>query len=255
MYRIFIFIAFICFFTACKPKAKLVADSAPTSKSLPTISLTKGQCKGLCSKYNISVFGNSMTLQYEGIENVERYGIFERKLTNSEYSTLINAYDKSGFVNLQNQYSVDITDFPMITMTYNNGKVNKKIEGRTERPKVLLDLQMQLERLTTVGEWKTIKEYPINETNDVSNKMYTNGDIIQNQIIIQPKPNISLAPWLRSYEKYGVNLMKKLTADGNTWLISYDMNKIKPSNMIALLRADSSIETAEFNKIISPREH
>ncbi len=250
MYRFIILVSIISFLDSCKPTVKLSSNPI-----VPTLSLTKGKCKGLCSKYNIFVFGSNMTLQYEGIENVDRYGLFERKLTNDEYSTLIAAYDKSGFVNLQNQYSVDITDFPMITMTYNNGKINKSIEGRTERPKELLDLQMQLERLAAIGEWRTVKQYPVNETNDVSNKMYTEGDIITNQIIIQPKANVSLAPWLRSQQKYGVNLMKKLTADGNTWLISYDTTKIKPSEMIALLKSDPSIETAEFNKIVSPREH
>jgi hypothetical protein len=236
---------------SCKTKAKIVGEVNNT-----VFSLTKGQCDGLCSRYNIYVL-EDLNIQYEGLENVDRYGLFQKKLTKQEYSTLVDAYAKAGFLQMKDQYSVDIVDFPLITMSYNNGKVMKKVEGRTERPKELLSLQQQLERLATAsnGKWETIKEYPPNRTNVVTNQKYTKGDRIENQIIIKPKANVALGPWLRGQQKFGVSLVKKISDAGNLWLISYDIKKISPENMMAALKADTSIESAEFNMMVSPREH
>jgi Domain of unknown function (DUF6438) len=238
---------------SCKVKKETLAETTSNNNDVK-IFLSKDKCAGLCSRYNIYVL-NNRAIRFEGFENVNRYGLYERILTKEEFSKIVTAYDASGFMTMKNQYSVDISDFPMITMSYSNGKTTKRIEGRTERPEELVNLQNQLEKLAYTGEWTLLKEYPKMETNDVTNNRYLKGDTIQNQFIIEPQENFAMGPWLRANQKYGLNLMKKLTQDGKLWLVSYNMDTISPERMLAILKSEEGLKTVQFNSVVTPRDH
>jgi Domain of unknown function (DUF6438) len=238
---------------ACKTKKNINTAPKVANKPGSSITFSKGVCLGLCSQYNIAI--EDMTLRYEGIVNVDRYGIFERKLTKSEKETVDLAFINSTFFEMDDQYPVDISDFPMLTMTYMDASHNKKVEGRTEFPLEFRDLRNKLESLTNVGEWTTIKEYPVNQTNDVTNRMHTNENVIENQIIVEMNEFASIGVWIRSYQKYSANLMRPLDKDRKIWLISYNTEKINPKDMLETIKKDSSIKSAEFNKVLMPRDH
>jgi hypothetical protein len=249
-YKNIAFLWLICVIMACNTKKNVHNNVNPQGSN---IYFSKGVCSGMCSQYNIWV--EDLTLRYEGVRNVERFGIFERSLSKEEKAALDLAFNNSSFFTMDTLYPVDISDFPMLIMSYSDATRNHKVRGRTEMPIEFRDLRNKLESLTNVGEWKTIKEYEKNVTNDVSLKMHTNENIIENQILIELVENASLGPWLRTYQKYGINLIRPMDQAQKIWLISYNTDKISPKSMIEILKTDTSVKTAEFNKILMPREH
>jgi hypothetical protein len=219
------------------------------------IGLQKGACFGNCSVYNLNIYKNRYVV-FEGLINVDKYGVYSKQLSKQEFSDLKTSYDNAGFMNMKDQYSIDIVDMPLITMSYNSNKVMKTILGRSERPDALIKLQLTLEKLSKSDGWKLEKAYEEQSTNDVTNRnLEVKDDIIENQVIIEPSPNIPLAQWFKKYEDYDVQLIKKVAPNLNYWLITYDINKIEPASFIKLLKDDSEIKHAEFNKVISKREH
>ncbi|MEZ4907187.1 MAG: hypothetical protein R2771_06005 [Saprospiraceae bacterium] len=77
--------------------------------------------------------------------------------------------------------------------------------------------------------------------------------MVENQIIIKTGNGMVLASWLQDYKKYGVRLLKKIDEGNDLWLIRYDTSKIKPADMMELMKNDRYIVEAEFNTKIMER--
>jgi hypothetical protein len=124
------------------------------------------------------------------------------------------------------------------------------VRGKEERPSALMQLQYKMERLAQSEGWDLIKEYTRSDIEEQEEK----PKYILSEIIILPKPGTMLPRWFKSYEEFGVRVLKRITPNQNYWLITYDQGKVKPDKMLAMLKADESIMEAEFNKETSTRE-
>jgi hypothetical protein len=217
-------------------------------KTEPVISLDKGSCSGKCSVYKLFLYSNRQ-LVFEGIQNVEMYGLYTRKLTKAQYETLVKAFVAADFFAFNNEYPNPLPELPVITMSFVHQEKSKKISGSIDRPQELLSLQRLLEKLIYATDWKLIKAFEPNVTRDeVPQPTQGASDVIENQIIIEPAGNVFLAQWLKKYPQYDIQLVKRLSPDLNYWVITFSKSKIAPADMLALLKSDKEIKFAEFNK-------
>ncbi|MBK9734949.1 MAG: hypothetical protein IPO92_08275 [Saprospiraceae bacterium] len=219
-------------------------------------SLKKGACNNRCSVYNVDIYKNRYVV-YEGLVNAERYGIFSKQLSQDEYNSLKTDYEKSRFMTFADSYSIDVEDYPLITMAYSNGKKNKIIQGKMNRPDTLVMLQRKLEKIANNPEgWKLEKEYEKQITNIATETKKTIiNNIIDSELIIEPNSNTFLAQWFKKYSEYDVQLIKKMAPNANLWLITYSKQKISPDDLLSLLKRDDELKSVEFNKVVSTRDH
>jgi hypothetical protein len=136
-------------------------------------------------------------------------------------------------------------------MMYHNGQKSKTISGRTDRPKDLLQLQYKLEKLANSASWKLEKaaENPnTNSTNTDGNKAS------ENQLILEPAENVSLTNWFQKYQRYDLQLIKKVSPSLNYWLVSFNLKLISQKEMIKLLKGDRDIKSVEVNREMEVRD-
>lgn len=223
-------------------------------KTEPVISLDKGACAGKCSVYKLFLYPNRQ-LVYEGIQNVEMYGLYTRKLDKAQYNALLRSFLAADFFSFKNEYATPLPELPMIVMSFTHEKKTKRISGSIDRPQEILSLQRSLEKLIASDQWKLIKAFEVQVTREENpvNREEEGSQIIESQIIIEPASNVFLAQWLKKYPQYDVQLVKRLSNDLNYWVISYNKSKITPADMLAVLKSDSELKFAEFNKKVQPR--
>lgn len=106
-----------------------------------------------------------------------------------------------------------------------------------------------LEKLADSEDWATIKAGE--NTEELEERMKTEK-IIYSEIIIEAKTG-SLPAFLQDMAEKSVSLKDRVTADNRLWLITYDTSQYKSNEMIDMIRADSRIVSAEFNKVLSER--
>lgn len=230
-------------------------DVTKFDKKDAILSLKKGSCYGKCSVYNVDVYKNRHVV-YEGIKNVEKYGLYARKISKQELEALKKAYDAADFFSFKDQYPTQIADLPLITMMYKKEKESKTIIGSIDRPQALLDLQKLMENLVKGEGWTLIKAYETQTTQEVvEDRKVVQNEIIDSQILIEPNSNVFLAEWIKKYGNYNVQLIKRVSDDLNYWLITYNKQKISPADMMEMLKLDSDLKFVEFNKRIQPRDH
>jgi Domain of unknown function (DUF6438) len=214
------------------------------------ISLKKGSCYGKCAVYNLHIYKDGF-VTYEGILHAEKIGLFSKEVTKEELNTFKKEFEEIGFMELPSEYPSEIVDLPMITMMYHNGHKSKIVSGRTDRPKNLLQLQYKLEKLANSIGWKLEKAND-NLTNTSTNKGENNA--LENQLILAPAENVSLTNWFQRYQKYDLQLIKKVSPNLNFWLISFNTKLISQEEMIKLLKGDKDIKSVEVNRGIEVRD-
>jgi hypothetical protein len=219
--------------------------------------LEKGSCPGKCSVYNLHIYKNKYVV-YEGIANVDKYGIYAKKLSKAKLDELVRDFEIAKFWEFKDEYEIPSSDFPTIIMTYRNETQAKSIKGSVNRPPSVIAIQKKLEELTKSTDFKLVKAYEKQVTFDEvpdSRKNTAPDDIIENEIILELNANVFMSQWLKKYPQYDVQLVKKLSPDLNYWVITYNKSKIAPQDLMEVLKKDADLKFVEFNKRISPREH
>ena len=249
MFRLIIFLGFIILASCSGLK-----DVTKFNKADVVLSLKKGACFGKCSVYNLDVYKNGYVV-YEGIMNVEKYGLYARKISKKELEGLKAAFDQDNFFGFDDIYPVHMTDLPTITMAYNKENATKVVTGSLDRPKKLLELQMKMETLIKSPDFKLVKAYQSKSTNEdePEKSKETTNNTIDSQIIIELNSNVFMAQWLRKYSQYDVQLYNRVAPDLNYWVVTFNKQKIAPEDLLKLIIADTQVKFAEFNKKTSTR--
>lgn len=223
------------------------------------ISLHKGPCAGKCSVFNLDIYKNRYVV-YEGIANVEKYGLYAKILTKDELALLQTEFDNADFFSFDNKYPVPNPDLPVITIINKKNVGVKKVIGSIDRPKKVLDLQKMLEMLIKTEGFQLIKAYPVktgyNGEDETQLREISQDSIefvFENQIVLQLEDNVFMAQWLRKYPQYEVRLNKQLDPNLPYFLISFNRYVIEPEEFLKIVQNDHEIKAAEFNKIVKPR--
>ena len=230
-----------------------VKDFSKLKEKDIVISLKKGACYGKCAVYNFSIYKDGFAV-YEGLLNTEKYGVYSKLINKEVLLDLRKDFDAIGFFELPSEYPSEIVDLPLIKMFHHNGKISKTISGRTDRPKKLVQLQIKLEKLANESGWKLEKAYTKDETNGNQTSDNEIGKEIENQLIIEPAENISLTNWFQRYQRYDLQLIKKLAPGLDFWLVSFNLKLISQKEMLKLLKSDRDLKSVEVNRPITNRD-
>lgn len=230
-------------------------DVTKFNKKDVVLSLHKAPCQGKCSVYNLDIYKNRYVV-YEGITNVEKYGLYYKILSKDELLALTTEFDKAHFFDFKDSYPVPSADLPSISMTYNTKESGKTVVGSIDRPKPLLELQKKLEKLAKSDGFKLVKPYEVKQTNDeVLEGLSSKSEVIDDQFIVELQPNVFMSEWLRKYKQYELGLVKKLSPELNYWVISFSKHKIEQPSLLAILKNDPQLKFVEPNKRVQPRSH
>ncbi len=225
------------------------------NKEKAVLGLKKEADSGPYSVYNLFIYPNGYAV-YEGFVNVEKYGIYAKKMTKEEIESLKSKFDQSDFFGYKEKYSIPSADLPVISLIYNKEKDRKKtVVGSIDRPRSLLELQILLEQIAKSDDMVKIEDFEaLKRSENVNEYQEIEPDYkIESEIIIETQSGVFLAQWLRKYTEYDVRLVNKISDDLNLWVISYNTTKISANQMLDMLKADSEIKSAEFNKKLNKR--
>lgn len=209
--------------------------------------LKKGACFGRCPRYTLSIFPDGKSL-FKGVAYSSKIGTFKKQLSSNEIESLTDLFKESNFQSYPDTFPSMIPDLPGIWISYHDGVTSKTVYGKEGRPEQLLKIQAKLEEIANSDNWNQIIE-------EDKRTKERNSATMKDRIIIQPEPGKLTNAWLNSYQKFGLAMIKKLSNDLNYYLLTYDVTKISPEEMIARLKKDPIVKLVEFDKVTSIRKY
>ncbi|MEL6989771.1 MAG: DUF6438 domain-containing protein, partial [Bacteroidota bacterium] len=143
---------------------------------LKEMEMYKSACFGKCPSYKLTIYKNKLAV-YEGYSNVEKEGIWTKKLSGAEYKKVCKAYKKSGFADIENNFFDNrIADAPITTLSYKTGSAMSVLKKNLSWTEVLDDLEMKMEAVGNSSGWE-LKKKPM-KLEDKRNVDYIPDEII-----------------------------------------------------------------------------
>lgn len=224
--------------TGCKLNASL-----PEKAEAMRIQLRKDACFGECPVFTVTIYDTGRAT-YEGEHYTPMLGLYEARLAEGQYRSLITAFEDAELLELPSLYKSEIPDLPVVTLRYvdEQGEM-KEIMGRENRPEVVMELEEMLDVLIEEINWKQV----------ISKETGLPVGTITNQIIVELAPDIDPQVWKEGYAKQQLEILEQLAPNQPLWLITFDENKIKGTELLAFLQKDPNVFRAEFNKEVRGR--
>jgi hypothetical protein len=244
MKNFIVFLSGILFLASCA-SVKVVGDEKGQ-----VVAMEKSPCFGKCPHYSMQIFKDGKVV-YNGKANTKKLGIFEKTIDKKELNSIVKAFESSKFSSFNDLYNSELADLPSTMLYYADGKTKKSVTGKENRPAEVLKLQYMLEKIADSDGW-LMKEGPPKEEKQ-EERAVEEEVIIYSEIIIEPQPG-SLSRFLQDYQDKSVSLTDRVTEDGRLWLIKYNTNAHKPEAMLQMIKSDSRIISAEFNKKLQTRQ-
>jgi len=236
MRSLIILCAFMSFFSCKSTKNAIESKDGQVE-----IRLKKGGCFGKCPVYTFNIYKGGLC-EFLGKKNTSKIGKHTLQLSKDRYKKIKAAFEESDYDKFQDFYESDIPDLPTIVISYLVKGEMKTITGKRERPEKIHKLQFLLEQISENDKgWTYVG--PTQEAAAEKPKEY-----IKSEIILQVKDAGQLSRWFDDMRKnHSVRIIKPLSVENNTWLISYDKNKYQPDEILSMLRKNENVVSAEYN--------
>lgn len=220
-----------------------LSTALPEKTSHMRIQLRKDACFGECPVFTLTIYSTGKAT-YEGEHYTPYLGLYETQLSENQYKSLITAFEDAQLFDLPSLYKSEIPDLPVVTLRYADDKgEEKEIKGRENRPEIVMELEKMLDGLIAEANWKQV----------ISKDTGLPVGTITNQIIVELTPDIDPEVWKQAYAKQQLEILEQLAPNQPLWLITFDENKIKGTELLTFLRKDPNVLMAEFNKEVRGR--
>ena len=230
-------------FSSCELTNKITNTSnAPLKEEEKIIEMTKGPCYGRCPVFTISIYDNKMAA-YRGKQFTERKGLWVKKLEKEEYNKLTTAFKNANLWQFNDMYKGQVPDLQTVTIAYTEGERSKSVKGKDGRPETILNLEEMLDNLANSTGWE-LKEKPESGLPE---------NVIADELIVQLNGGVDPHKWAQKYAKQGMKVVKSLSPNGYYWLVKYDSEVVPPESMLEMVRGDSNVLAAEYNKKLDGR--
>jgi uncharacterized protein YecT (DUF1311 family) len=145
---------------SCKARLAPVADEESRddpplpAEGIAEIGIERSGCDGRCPSY-VLVFRSNGTARYEGRQYVERLGTFSGTIPLQRFAALARFVEDSGFSDLEDFYSWNVTDAATVTTTVVADGVRKTVRNYAGGgPARLENLEKRIDALLDEAVWE-----------------------------------------------------------------------------------------------------
>jgi hypothetical protein len=130
-------------------------EIAPTDTAGRIIALETTPCRGTCPVHKLTVYRDGRA-RYVGEENVEREGIYERRLSRRELAGLQKGFRDARFFEFNTSYQAKVSDLPATYLTFADAGRTHTVLDYYGTPAKVKDLEAQVLDLLKRKGWKKV---------------------------------------------------------------------------------------------------
>lgn len=221
--------------------------SSASSKNL-RVSYRSGPCYGRCEVFTLELYANGLML-FKGERFTERPGVWEKNIDRRRMVGLLDSFERADFENYPVSFRSQIPDAATTEIIwYDEDQTAYRTSFKEFASPELEQLSLQIRRLAGTEGWKQISE-TITETGavPVANKA-------REEIIVQLASGVQVKAWIIAYGKQNVQFVKRISPNGDYYLITADPNIMSAEELLEFLRQDKDVLGAQLNGKVEGRD-
>ena len=146
-----ILVAALAFSFSCNTTQDIPSDLSTLKKE---IEMDKNPCFGTCPHYTLTIYEGGIA-SFEGKKDVEKLGLYTKRLKPKEYKGVQNAFESSNFFELDDNYPSGLSDLPKTSISYHKNDQSKTVTGdETSRPSIVMGLDNLLTQIAESDGWQ-----------------------------------------------------------------------------------------------------
>ena len=133
----------------------VVTAGVPQAATPVKITLERTACYGRCPVYEVTV-DDTGRVTYNGHQYVRVSGRRTAMIDRAAVAKLVADIERAGFFELKNSYEAMVTDNPTVFVTVEIGDRKKRVRDYVAGPRVLRELQREIDRVTNSRRWVSL---------------------------------------------------------------------------------------------------
>jgi hypothetical protein len=158
--KLIVLSSFLLLLAPCNASKKATAETqnAVSDPKTAVITYRRGACFGTCPAYTLTINGSTKIATYKGDLHVAKIGEYEKKISDEQLKSFIEAFEKHHFFQLEDAYTTSAPDHPSKFTTYTIDGKSKKIEDIKGAPDDLKELEKMLEDFSESDGWEKVSK-------------------------------------------------------------------------------------------------
>ena len=134
------YLLFLCVLFACGSSKNSTETKVKELKKELIISLQRTPCYGTCPIYKMEIFSDG-SASYHGERFVDKIGDYEFTVSRETINYILKKAVESGFFELEDKYTANITDLPKTITFIKNSREEKRVINYYGAPKALKEFE------------------------------------------------------------------------------------------------------------------
>ncbi|MEO6133243.1 MAG: DUF6438 domain-containing protein [Saprospiraceae bacterium] len=202
----------------------------------------RGPCFGQCPVYAFYLLPD-----HSGLINVKATllepGWYSAPLDQNVVSHLLSLLESDAWWHEDLRKQPEIADLPQLSLMYHHPKEDRMLTVQKQFSTSLSRVFEKLNHIVTEGRWVKTDLRPFEP------------EEIKTDVIVQLKPGVEINEWMKKYDRFGIQLKKKISPHQQYYLVQKDPAKGDANDFIQYIKLDEEVIGAQWDKKIEKRDH
>lgn len=202
----------------------------------------RGPCYGACSVYAFYVLSDHTGIVHSKANLTDTAGWYYASLDQEALAEVLELIEPQQWWFPELGHQPEIPDLPSYYMSYwhKEGLRTLRIHSRTHES--VQNVFGKMSDIVSSASWTPTKLRPL-ETPEAA----------QTDVIVQLKEGIDVNAWMKKYERFGIQLKKRITPNQQYYLVSKNPSRGNANDFLQYIKTDEDVVDAQWDRPIQKR--
>lgn len=223
-------------------KKKMMAESTVPGLKPWTLKYQRGPCFGQCPVYAFYLMSDNTGLIYVHANLLEP-GWYTAPLDQKAVHEILQLVEPVAWWHEDMSGQPEIADLPLLNLTYLHPDGVRTLTVQKQFSTSLSNVFEKLNKLVNEGRWVTTDIRPLESP-----------EVPQTDVIVQLKEGVDIHQWMLKYERFGIELKKRIAPRQQYYLVKKDPAKGDSNDFLQYIKRDTDVVDAEWDKTLEQRQ-
>ncbi|MBK9981767.1 MAG: hypothetical protein IPP15_04980 [Saprospiraceae bacterium] len=229
--------------TGCHSSRKnAISESTVPGLKSWTLKYQRGPCFGQCPVYAFYLLSDNTGLIYVHANLLEP-GWYTAPLDQKAVHEIMQLVEPAAWWHEDMTGQPEIADLPLLNLTYLHPDGVRTLTVQKQFSTSLSNVFEKLNKIVTEGRWVTTDMRPLESPQEP-----------QTDVIVQLKEGVDIHQWMKTYERFGIELKKKIAPRQHYYLVRKDPAKGDSNDFLQYIKLDTNVVGAEWDKTLEQRQ-
>ena len=230
------------FLISCTPKPNQLLNASNDVPVPFVLKYDRGPCFGKCPVYTFYLLADHTALVNSKANLTDTSGWYHASPDQEGIVEILELLEPAEWWTPQLNNEPEIADLPHVSLTYLHPESVRTISIQSNTTPALENVFEKINHIVSNSMWKPTTIRPMQLTASEP----TN-------VIVQLKPGIDINEWMRRYENFGIQLVKRVSPNQQYYVVSKDPLRGASNDFLQYIKIDPDVVDAQWDKELQRR--